>query len=194
MIESTAFVPFTAAEYSQSLRSFIELSDIHEKMKCLINPVIRKFEGKPIHFMSIGAGNGHFDGSLINENGLKVDYFYGIEPDDGRRKELQERVLSWNIDHFIDKSCFDEFFETEIKFDLILMSHVLYFISKPVESILKAMSFLKGQGKLVIIHDDKGGLPEVYSTFLQLLDSCCLKKEDFAALTISIFQTFRRHV
>ncbi len=178
------YVPLPKVEYDRTLKTFHEATGQHKNMAALLGPIVREFEGRPIKFLSIGAGDGLFEDLMVKEKGMKLDYFYGMEPDEIRRKELQQRVLSWNVDNIIDGSCFTESFETDKKFDLILMAHVLYFMANPVESIKKAMSFLKSQGKLVIIHDDRGSVTEVHSRFLQLLDSH-FKTEELHALTLS---------
>eukprot|EP00794_Sanderia_malayensis_P009616 gene9616-10599_t len=125
----------------------------YDTMSEMMVPLLKQLERRPpIKLMSIGAGNGIFEDKLIKQFGLKVEYFHGVEPDCGRREKLQEIVKTWELatESFIDHRLFDEDFKSDTKFDLILMSHVLYSIPGPTEAIIRAKTLLKKEGKLKV--------------------------------------------
>ncbi len=164
-LEKQTFVCFglSEADYAQTFSTYLKASSEHEKMKDLIGPVLNEFQGKHIDVMSIGAGDGSFEDALIKQQSLMLKYFHGIEPDGHRRPTLQDIVSTWNTEHFIDERYFDENFETDKKFDLIIIAHVLYHVKQPIEAILKAKSFLASNGKLIIFLDTRKGSIELVS-------------------------------
>ena len=126
------------------------------------------FNQKPLHLMSIGAGTGLFEDKLIRKYGLAVDYFHAIEPNEKLLEELERTVAKWNVKYTIEKTYFTSEYHTKEKFDLILMSHCLYYIPNPAEAICSAKSFLKEDGKLLIFHQSERGVCEVHRKFLSL--------------------------
>jgi len=74
-----------------------------------------------INLLSIGAGTGCFEDPMIEICGLSVEYFYGIEPNENLAKQLGNTVSKWKMKYTIDNSCFTPEFESEKKFDVIIM-------------------------------------------------------------------------
>eukprot|EP00794_Sanderia_malayensis_P018636 gene18636-20518_t len=154
--------PLNTEEISKLFHIFQSSSNQYETLPEMITPVLKQLNGKPpIKLMSIGAGDGSLEDMLIKQLGLRVEYFHGVEPDGGRREKLKKIEKTWQLttESFIDDRFFGENFESDTKFDLILMSHVLYSIPKPTEAILRARKMLKKEGKLVIFHNTNQGLP-----------------------------------
>eukprot|EP00794_Sanderia_malayensis_P009618 gene9618-10601_t len=166
-------IPLNEEEFSKLFQSFQKATGDYDTMSELMVPLLKQLERRPpIKLMSIGAGDGIFEDKLVKQFGLKVEYFHGVEPDCGRREKLQEIVKTWELttECFIDHRLFDEDFKSDTKFDLILMSHVLYSIPRPTEAILRAKTLLKKEGKLVILHATKQGFSAVAQKVNVLFD------------------------
>eukprot|EP00794_Sanderia_malayensis_P009614 gene9614-10597_t len=176
-------LPLNKEEYSKLFQSHQKATSQYDTMSEMMVPLLKQLERRPpIKLMSIGAGDGIFEDMLIKQFGLKVEYFHGVEPDCGRRGKLQEIVKTWELttECFIDHRLFDEDFKSDTKFDLILMSQVLYSIPRPTEAILRAKTLLKKDGKLVIFHATKQELSAMAQKVKVLFDETtpCLANQE----------------
>eukprot|EP00794_Sanderia_malayensis_P010205 gene10205-11254_t len=157
------YLPLSKQEYGKAFSSFQEHSNHYHVMLKMIDPIAKELHGKPIDMMSIGPGDGRFETSFAKIKGIELKYFHAIEPDEPRRKELENVLKKWKTttEYFIDHHLFGEDYKTEKKFDIILMPHVLYSIPNPARAILKAKRFLKDHGKLVVFHDARKGIAAI---------------------------------
>lgn len=160
----------TAEEYTRLFASYQNDTDEYSDMVSLIEPFLHDFKGKHVDFMSIGAGTGCFEDALIKEKGLLVEYYYAVEPNDVRRADLERIVPTWNTDYFIDDRKFAGDFEikTTKRFDLILISHAMYFFREPWRAILRARSFLKPGGVLLVLNMTEVGYADVQREFFKV--------------------------
>ncbi len=163
-------LPLNEVDNARVFVSFRKSTNEFEKMMVLADSVIKTFQGKRIHLMSIGSGDGSFEDSLVRKR-LAVGYFHGIETNEQQRQRLKNIVSAWKTEHFIDGKCFDEHFQTDTKFDLILMSHVLYSLRKPKEAILKGITFLNRNGTLLIFHHTRNGSSEIAKKLTEHFDT-----------------------
>ena len=125
--------------------------------KTLLKQILDSFSGKPIDFLSIGAGNGFFEKMIITEVGLSVNYFYGIEPDVIRAERLKATASELKLTNFtIDDRYFTKETDLKRKFNFILLWHTFYYIKNPEEAVLQAYAHLKPEGKMVIVSHGKG--------------------------------------
>jgi len=153
-----SFPYFSEEEYHASFAAFLEGSPKErEQMLSLSKHIIAGFNQNKINMLSIGAGTGCFEDSMIEKCGLSLEYFYGIEPNENQAKQLENTVSKWKVKYTIDKSCFTPEFECEKKFDLIIMSHSLYYMPNPTEAIMTAKSLLRPNGKLLVFHNTEDG-------------------------------------
>ena len=165
--KANQYEPLTESEYATTFSTFVAKSMEYETMPGMLKPIIDEFGGKGVKLMSIGAGTGSFEKSLVEKWGLKLKYFYAIEPNTSHFVELGKTLSSLNIDFEIDQNYFTHDMEFKEMFDVILMSHCLYSIQFPLETMIKAKSLLKPEGKVIIFHHgDKGGY-ELHSHFLK---------------------------
>ncbi len=160
----------TPADYTKLFASYEHDTDEYSDMLSIIEPSLPEFEGKNLDFMSIGAGTGCFEDALIKEKGLLVKYLYAVEPDSVRRASLERIATTWNTEYFIDDRSFGYDFEikTTKKFDLVLISHVMYFFQEPWRAILRARSFLKPGGVLLILNMTQVGYADVQKEFFKM--------------------------
>ena len=132
-------LPLTEEEYTAAFKTFCSKTTEYERMLDMMKPVVESFKGEAINLMSIGAGTGCFENDLVTKLGLNVSYFHAVEPSKDRGEQLKKKVISWdNTKLIVDQNYFTKNYETELKFDLILMSHCLYSIDNVDQVILGA--------------------------------------------------------
>ena len=154
----------TEDEYAQCYKPFLKCSDNLADMISLIEPVVASFSGKPISIMSIGAGTGYFEDELVRKLDLKISHFHAVEPNKDHHKMLKQTMLSWdNVEFTIEEKYFTEEYETQHKFDLILMSHCLYNMDNIPKVLSKACSLLEENGKLIAFIHSEIGAAELYN-------------------------------
>ena len=142
-------------------------------------------------FFSIGAGDGCFEKTLVEELNLKLNYFCGIEPVPFRAGKLNEVIISLGIECNIIQSPFDKEFRFVDKrrqnFDLIMFCHSLYSFQDPHEAILHSKNFLKPDGKIFIIHQGEGAVDAIQNYLVSRSDpniysiSRCISDETLTA-------------
>lgn len=177
--------------YARTFATFIESSTEYREMIELMKPFVEGFNGKPIHLMSIGAGNGCLEGDLIKKFGLKASFFYAVEPNKELRVRLQKEISEWSIDdHEIIPDYFTTDFKTEKRFDLIMMSHCLYYMKDPIGVVMTAKSLLKPNGKIVIFIQTEQGGNELYNHFLKHVEPSSGPISDHALSSAQIIGAF----
>lgn len=132
----------------------------------LIMSQLAKLDSEPIEMMSIGPGTGSLEDIIIKSSGKKVTYILAVEINPFYREKLHQISTGWK-DTTVDIDLkFDADYVTAKRFDLILMVHSIYGLGNPIDAILKARSFLKPSGQLLIVaHGNNGG----YQLFSHLL-------------------------
>ena len=130
--------------------------------------------------MSIGAGTGCFENDLVTKLRLNVSYFHVVEPSKDRGEQLKKKVIGWDgTKLFVDHNYFTKNYETELKFDLILMSHCLYSIDNVDQVILKTISLMKAQGKIVIlVHSETGADSELFFRAMESMEYLSIPLSD----------------
>ena len=163
-------LPLTEEEYTAALKTFRNSTTQYEHQLEMMKPVFESFKGEAIDFMSVGAGTGSFENDLVINLRPNVSYFHAVEPNECHREQLEQRAIAWDsISFTVDQSYFTESYETEHKFDLVMMSHCLHSIDNVDQVILKAISLLKAQGKIVIfVHSETGA---DFKLFLKAMES-----------------------
>ena len=140
-------------EYSKVFHTFVTGSTQYKDMPMLAKPAIDHFSGKTVNLLSIGAGTGMVEDHFVKNFDLKLSYYYAIEPNEFHRLGLKKTIHNWNVDHKIDSDYFTPRMEINDRFDIVLMSHCLYYMEDPLGAMLKAKSLAKPQGgKVIIFH------------------------------------------
>ena len=130
----------------------------------IITPIVKRYRGKVIDVMSIGAGVGWLEDEINSNPQLKVNSILAIEPNPEHAKKLREKASHWkNTTCDIDMVYFDESYETAQRFDVILFVHSLYYIRNPIGAVAKAKSFLKPGGRIMIVMQGEKGSFELAS-------------------------------
>ena len=160
MDQETVFKLLTDEEYAKMFTAFKKASDEDAVIRnAIITPIIGKFRNKSLDFMSVGAGTGWLEDEIIKHPALSINSILAIEPNPEHAEKLRETSKSW-IDtiYNIDNSYFNEHYQTDMKFDVILLIHSIYYFENPIDVIIKLRSFLKPGGQIMIaVIGERGG-------------------------------------
>ena len=165
--QTDKYAVLTQQEYAKVFSTFIRNSTEYRAMQSLIAPIIDSFGGRPVKLLSIGAGTGCFEESLLNNCGLKLKYAYAIEPNSSHLVELKKTISKWDIDYVVDSNYFTPEIEIEDTFDIIFMSHCMYCMEDPLSAMMKAKSLLNTDGSVIIFNQSENGGYELYSHLMQ---------------------------
>jgi len=150
----------THDEYAKVYRTFKRNSQQDDIVRNAVTELIlHEFGRNSIDVMSIGSGTGWLEDHLIKHPQLKITSLLAIEPNLCHFEAIKEKSANWKNTIFdLDPSCFGADYGTEKRFDVILMVHTIYYIKNPINAVIKAKSFLKHGGKLIIVaQGEKGG-------------------------------------
>ena len=103
---------------------------------------------------------------MVTKYGLKMSFYYAIEPDATHSKKLKETVTSWDVEYKIDTNFFTSDMDISQKFDVIFIPQSLYCFPDPFQALLHAKSFLNPGGRLIILHmSSASGFYQIFSYF-----------------------------
>ena len=150
-----------------------------------------------LRFLSIGAGSGDFDFTLIQDllnAGITTVEYTAVEPSliHANKIRSEARHYSTVTTNVINKT----FEDTELKgeYDLILCMHSLYYMKDKEQTVLKALSHLaEGNGQLIAIHQASQGVAPVQKYFvrnLRLKTNPGMSAEDL----LNVFDSVRSRV
>ena len=164
--------PLTNDRYIETFGSFRGKTDEWSMMSRIAEKFIsdNDFDKNPVRMLSIGAGTGLFEKDLAERRGLLLEYVYVIEPNSLHRVLLDQTLKSLGIPYDIDGSYFGEDFNLKMngkeqppKFDIILLSHVLYGIDHSYRAVFQLQKFLKPEGKVLIFClEETDAAPELF--------------------------------
>ena len=161
------YPPLSEKEYSETYDTFNIKSRQKDEYAKMLEPIVKVFGSKPVSFLSIGAGFGWMEDALVTKYGLKMSFYYAIEPDATHSKKLKETVTSWDVEYKIDTNFFTSDMDISQKFDVIFIPQSLYCIKDPFQAVLHAKSFLNPGGRLIILHmSNASGFYQLFSYFL----------------------------
>ena len=169
--------PLTVEGYAKAFTRFMSQSNQYDIRAGIARDFILKnnFDKEPVHMFSIGAGTGIFEKIMVQEQGLKLEYIYAIEPNPDMVPILETELKSLGAEYDIDTSFFSKEFEFDEKyggplFDVILLSHALYPVEDPLEAVSHAVKFLKPHGKILIFHQGEAVNKELYTYLINRSD------------------------
>jgi len=152
-INFTIHEPLTDHEYAITYKTYLESTQEKQAALRLATPIIKSFEGRSIDILSIGCAYGKLEELFRTELGLKINSFYGVEPNKVFCEMLEEQAKKWGVKYNIEACGFSENYKLDQKFDLIMMSQCVYFFDDKIAALLNAKSMLKQDGKLMIFHE-----------------------------------------
>ena len=146
-------IALTDEEFVSTYATFCDLWAQPDAGNSLFKQLFHSYKERAIDFLSNGSGTGFFEKSLVEDLGLSVNFFYGIEPNEVHRKKLESTIAELNLRSYeIDGRFFSKQIDLGRKFDIVFVSHVLYHIECPEDFMMHALAHLKPGGKLIIIH------------------------------------------
>ena len=160
------YPPLAGKEYSETYDTFNIKSRQKDEYEKMLEPIVKAFGSKPVSFLSIGAGFGRMEDVLVTKYGLKMSFYYAIEPDPTHAKKLKDTVSSWGVEYKIDTNYFSSDMDISQKFDVIFIPQSLYCFPDPFQALLHAKSFLNPGGRLIILHmSSASGFYQIFSYF-----------------------------
>ena len=162
------YPPLSEKEYSETYDTFNIKSRQKDEYEKMLEPIVKAFGSKPVSFLSIGAGFGWMENELVTKYGLKMSFYYAIEPDAVHSNKLKDTVTSWGVEYKIDTNFFSKDMDISQTFDVIFIPQSLYCIKDPFQAVLHAKSFLNPGGRLINLHmSSKSGFYQIFSYFLE---------------------------
>ena len=179
MAQESPFRPISDDEYAKLFNTLKRTSDLDTIIRNgIIQPILNKYADKAIDVMSVGAGIGWLEDEIIRHPNLKINSILAIEPNQKHAEKLKEKSLNWKYTTSnIDTSYFSENYDTEMRFDVILMVHSIYYLENPTDAIIKLKSFLKDGGQVMIdVRGEKSGfeLVKCMQEYLKIPTSTCI--------------------
>jgi SAM-dependent methyltransferase len=186
--------PLSDQEYAECFDAFkkvsTEWSAIEEWLSHEFLPFVEGREGADV--LSIGSGTGDFDLNLMKMLLGKIPHirYVAMDPNQNHNREFFSRYEKSGLKL--------DFFEImpqpfghdnlEGSFDLIHMTHCLYYIPDREKAIIKAYDLLKPHGILLIFHQTALGINEIQRAYMKQVKGH--EKEMFSAY--DILQIFKK--
>lgn len=121
--------------------------------------------------LDVGAGRGLFARSFIERSKKRVGAYTAIEPSAGHIKDLKRNFVSFRGGVDIIRGKFTPKTDFKTRFDLIIMSHTVYWFVPDIKAHLKnALRLLSKNGKLVIYLQAFAAFSCILNTFLRAKD------------------------
>jgi len=128
-------------------------------------------ERPSLDILSVGSGTGDFDITLMRLLGAKVPSisYVALDPNQEHNHLFQERFNKSQIDTVSLRIIPSVFREDVVEgtFDLIQMTHCLYYIEGRKQAIRLALSHLNPGGSLLIFHQTPLGVNEIQRAFMR---------------------------
>lgn len=162
----------------------------------------RSQQDDTLSVLSIGSGEGDIDIEIIhsllpslNPRWKKLRYV-ALEPNPIHRDRFLERLdkasFDENVEVLVSEDCFEPGrFESEEKYDLVMLTHVLYYFKEPYQAIQTALSQTKESGQVVIVHQTATGIPQIQRE--HMLEAKGDENEMFAAEDIKNLLETKSH-
>jgi SAM-dependent methyltransferase len=133
---------------------------------------LRSHKNDTFSVLSIGSGEGDIDLEIIHSllPELKPPWkrlrYVALEPNSIHRdrflQRLDEAFFDDSVDVSVRSDCFEPgSFAREEQYDLVLLTHVLYYFDDPYQAIQTALTQTKKGGQVVIVHQTATGIPQI---------------------------------
>lgn len=168
-----------------------ELKNAEGPMPRITREILNQVQPKRV--LSIGAGDGKFDGDVLSH--LPLETYVGIEPNSHHAEKLRGNIAShpWKEKRVIEGIFHENLTPNDLhggEFDAALYTHCAYFFQNPGQTIAKARSLMSPRGVQIILHQTGGaGVCPFYKYFsarLGLWWDPNVSRQDHAMSTESI--------
>jgi ubiquinone/menaquinone biosynthesis C-methylase UbiE len=159
--------------YERYVETFRIIEKYSEEYGYQLKHLLKEAQGLKDEFsmLDIGAGTGQFAKSFMEKSKKKVRSYTAIEPSDNHTEALNRNLASLQIDKKVIKAKFTPQTLFENKFDLIVMSHSVYWFAADIAGHLEnALRFLNKKGKMIIYLQTFATFACILNTFLRSSD------------------------
>ncbi|MCW7556112.1 class I SAM-dependent methyltransferase [Endozoicomonas gorgoniicola] len=161
--------PFSEARYAEAFNFLVKVSREYEPMKRALVRVINKHCPGPYSLLDIGAGRGIFFHDVLSELYRQPCRYGAYEPNANHFQELQTRAEALGEQQELRQQSFTPESELKPVWDVVLMSHCLYWMQPMGKYVRAAMAGLKPDGVLVIFLQPAAGFYLIQNDFSELM-------------------------
>ena len=173
-VDQIVFAPSLSQEsYAACFGTFREFSSEWESILTWArDKLLKKLPDKEeLSILSVGSGTGGFDFQLIQilNSKIKTFEYVALEPNEELCRQFRagiEENLFHNVRFEIHSVPFEEF-ETEKRFDLVHLTHSLYYLPDRKQAILNAISLTHDDGCVLIINQTTKGIYQTQRKFMK---------------------------
>jgi SAM-dependent methyltransferase len=165
--------PLSDREYAECFDTFKQISTEWESTQNWLNDdfLPRRTWTDPLNILSIGSGTGDFDLQLMELilKRWRIESYIAVDPnpDHNRIFASKFRESRLPIPDFQILSRTFPVPNLDRKFDLIHLTHCLYYIPYRSKAIQDALDILNNQGLVLIFHQTPLGINEIQRRFLK---------------------------
>jgi SAM-dependent methyltransferase len=165
--------PLSDREYAECFDTFKQISSEWESTQnWLTNDFLPKCNWTDaLNILSIGSGTGDFDLQLMKLilKRWQIDSYVAVDPNTDHNRIFSTRFRKSGppVSDFQILSRTFPVQDLGIKFDLIHMTHCLYYMPDRIKAIQGALDILNNQGLILIFHQTPLGINEIQRRFLK---------------------------
>ncbi len=120
--------------------------------------------------LDVGAGTGMMIRDWLSIDGPRPGRYVAIEPNAVHAAQLRDSIAELELDGTVLATPFHGEFPQPGRFDLILFSHSLYWMTDPIACVRRAHGWLEAGGVLLVFLQGPFGFHSLFHQFDPLLD------------------------
>ena len=165
--------PLSDRQYAECFNVFKQISTEWTAMEEWVNEkFIPSLEDREsLDILSVGSGTGDFDLALMRLLSSRIPNmnYVALDPNQEHNRRFRERFEKSVLDTVSLRIVPSVFREDVVErtFDVIQMTHCLYYVEERKQAIRLALSRLKPGGSLLIFHQTPIGINEIQRTFMR---------------------------
>lgn len=171
---TVSFAPsLSEREYAECFDAFKKISSEWLSMQQWLNEdfLQRHVWASPLKILSIGSGDGDFDLEFMKilMRRWRIETYIAIDPNPHHNQAFESRFRKSNL-HVPNFEILSETFpvsQLDIKFDLVHMTHCLYYIPDRLKAIQAALGSLAERGLILVFHQTQLGINEIQRRFMK---------------------------
>ena len=165
--------PLSDREYAECFDTFKQIStEWQSTQKWLTDDFLPQCAWtEPMNILSIGSGTGDFDLQLMKLilKHWRIESYVAVDPNLDHNEAFASRFRESGLP-VQDFRILSQTFPVQnldLKFDLIHMTHCLYYIPNRLKAIQGSLDILNNKGLILIFHQTPLGINEVQKSFLR---------------------------
>ena len=165
--------PLSDREYAECFDTFRQIStEWQSTQKWLSDDLLpQRAWSDPLNILSIGSGTGDFDLQLMKLilRRWRIGSYIAVDPNPDHNQifTTKFRESGLPVSNFEILSRTFPVQHLDMKFDLIHMTHCLYYVPDRLKAIQGALDILNNQGLILIFHQTPLGINEIQQRFLK---------------------------